>query len=576
GRRVVAAGDQVLQDDLRQAQVHRLTVERGERRHADQRALQLTDVPRDARRDELQHLRRGVELFLHRLLAQDGDARLQLGRLDVRDQPPLETVPQPVLQRHQLLGRPVAGQHDLLVGVVQRVEGVEELLLRRLLVRQELDVVDQEDVHLAVALAEAVALAVADGVDELVGELLRADVPHARARVEAARVVPDRVQQVRLAEARLPIDEEGVVRLGRRLRDGDRGRVREPVGRADHERVEEVLRVEPRRRFPGTGGRRGLRRQRTGSAGGRQVRADRSAPVDVPGTGRRLGPLAAPGVTRVVVAPVVVAPVVVTAVVVGARRFVLGALRVVGGALHRLGAVVLRRRTPVTLLSPVPVLRGRRVGVTVGKTETLLLPAVLVLCRPLPGPRLGTLVLGRVGGAGGGELVAGGPGLLGTAAAVPRITVVGALVLLAGPLVLFALVALAVRARRRELGLLVAGLGAGPGSRGGGGRGLARGLVDGDGDPDGASALAAQALADDRCEAALEHTLRELVRHGEQRGVGDQGQRLAAPDPVLVLPLDPVTTALTEELFQNAWPHCGKIGRYVSHRARSLTGPSNV
>src|SRR5690606_40033817 len=121
---------------------------------------------------------------------------------------------------------------------------------------------------------------------------------------------------------------------------------------------------------------------------GRQVRADRSAPVDVPGTGRRLGPLAAPGVTRVVVAPVVV-----TAVVVGARRFVLGALRVVGGALHRLGAVVLRRRTPVTLLSPVPVLRGRRVGVTVGKTETLLLPAVLVLCRPLPGPRLGTLVL---------------------------------------------------------------------------------------------------------------------------------------------------------------------------------------
>src|SRR5690606_7505276 len=305
----------------------------------------------------------------------------------------------------------------------QRVEGVEELLLRRLLVRQELDVVDQEDVHLAVALAEAVALAVADGVDELVGELLRADVPHARARVEAARVVPDRVSQVRLAEARLPIDEEGVVRLGRRLRDGDRGRVREPVGRADHERVEEVLRVEPRRRFPGTGGRRGLRRQRTGSAGGRRVRARRPAPVAGPGTGRRLGPLAAPGVTRVVVAPVVV-----TAVVVGARRFVLGALRVVGGALHRLGAVVLRRRTPVTLLSPVPVLRGRRVGVTVGKTETLLLPAVLVLCRPLPGPRLGTLVLGRVGGAGGGELVAGGPGLLGTAAAVPLITVVGALV----------------------------------------------------------------------------------------------------------------------------------------------------
>jgi hypothetical protein len=29
-------------------------------------------------------------------------------------------------------------------------------------------------------------------------------------------------------------------------------------------------------------------------------------------------------------------------------------------------------------------------------------------------------------------------------------------------------------------------------------------------------------------------------------------------------------------LFQYAWPHCGKIGRYVSHGARSLTGPMNV
>jgi len=29
-------------------------------------------------------------------------------------------------------------------------------------------------------------------------------------------------------------------------------------------------------------------------------------------------------------------------------------------------------------------------------------------------------------------------------------------------------------------------------------------------------------------------------------------------------------------LFQYAWPHCGKIGRYVSHGARSLTGPTNV
>jgi hypothetical protein len=40
---------------------------------------------------------------------------------------------------------------------VQGVEGVEELLLRALLVLEELDVVDQQDVDVAVAPAEASA-----------------------------------------------------------------------------------------------------------------------------------------------------------------------------------------------------------------------------------------------------------------------------------------------------------------------------------------------------------------------------------------------------------------------------------
>jgi hypothetical protein len=79
------------------------------------------------------------------------------------------------------MGRRSAISANLAVGVHD--DGVEELLLRRLLVRQELDVADRQDVHLAVPLAEGVVLAVADGVDELVGELLGAHVPHTRARV---------------------------------------------------------------------------------------------------------------------------------------------------------------------------------------------------------------------------------------------------------------------------------------------------------------------------------------------------------------------------------------------------------
>ena len=80
----------------------------------------------------------------------------------------------------ELLGRPVGGDDDLLAGVVQRVEGVEELLLRALLVLQELDVVDQQDVDVAVAPLERLRLVVAQAVDEVVGELLGAHVAHPR------------------------------------------------------------------------------------------------------------------------------------------------------------------------------------------------------------------------------------------------------------------------------------------------------------------------------------------------------------------------------------------------------------
>jgi hypothetical protein len=55
---------------------------------------------------------------------------------------------------------------------VQRVEGVEELLLRLHLAGEELDVVDEQDIDVAVASLEVGGLVVTDAVDEVVGELL--------------------------------------------------------------------------------------------------------------------------------------------------------------------------------------------------------------------------------------------------------------------------------------------------------------------------------------------------------------------------------------------------------------------
>ena len=122
-------------------------------------------------------------------LAQDRDAGLEVGRLDVGDQAPLEPRPQPFLERRDLFRRPVGRDHDLTARLVERVEGVEELLLDPLLAFEELDVVDQEHVVGAVALLEALDALVAERVDEVVHERLARHIPRRRSLRVLAHVL---------------------------------------------------------------------------------------------------------------------------------------------------------------------------------------------------------------------------------------------------------------------------------------------------------------------------------------------------------------------------------------------------
>ena len=69
--------------------------------------------------------------------------------------------------RERRLGRPVAREHDLLAGGVEGVEGVDELLLGVLLALEDLDVVDQQRVELAVARLERLRALAPQRGDEL-------------------------------------------------------------------------------------------------------------------------------------------------------------------------------------------------------------------------------------------------------------------------------------------------------------------------------------------------------------------------------------------------------------------------
>ena len=97
----------------------------------------------------------------------------RLGALDGDGEPPLEAVAEPRREGRELAGHAVGGEDDLAAGLVEGVEGVEELFLGVLLALEELDVVDQEDVEVAVAALEGLDAGSVQGGDELVGEATR-------------------------------------------------------------------------------------------------------------------------------------------------------------------------------------------------------------------------------------------------------------------------------------------------------------------------------------------------------------------------------------------------------------------
>ena len=185
----------------------------------------------------------GQRVLLH-ALAEDRAAGGEVGRLDVGHEAGLETLPQAVLERVEIPRETVRRQHELRAGALERVEGVEELLLGPGLALEELDVVDEEDADAPVHGLEGLERAGVQRAHELVGEGLGGRVEDAEPVAVVGDVVGDRVQEMRLAEAGRAADEERVVREARHLGDREGGGVGEAVRVADHELVEREAGIE--------------------------------------------------------------------------------------------------------------------------------------------------------------------------------------------------------------------------------------------------------------------------------------------------------------------------------------------
>ena len=194
-------------------------------------ALQLADVVFQVVGNELCHVLGQVQMQQLCLALHDGNAGLKIRRLHIGGQTPLKAGAQTLLQALDLLGGAIGGDDDLLVGVVQGVEGVEELFLRGLLARDELDIVHQQKVCHAVLHAEVLGAAGADGGDQLVGELLTGDIHDDEIGVGALDLGLNGGQQMGLAKAGAAVDEQGVIGPGGVCRHSLRSSKRKLVGR---------------------------------------------------------------------------------------------------------------------------------------------------------------------------------------------------------------------------------------------------------------------------------------------------------------------------------------------------------
>ena len=122
---------------------------------------------------------------------------------------------------------------------LQRVEGVEEFFLRALFAGNELHVVHQQHVDVAIGLAELFLAGRTYRVDEVVGELLRRDIHHEQPTLLLH--VTDGVQQVCLAQTNAAVDDQWVVGVCGIVRDRLRGRMGQAVAVADDEGAKRIF-----------------------------------------------------------------------------------------------------------------------------------------------------------------------------------------------------------------------------------------------------------------------------------------------------------------------------------------------
>jgi len=221
-----------------------IAVEHGYPVDFGQGAFEFPGVTGDFLGDECDDFIRDADAAQLGLFVEDGYSGFVTGFIDASDQAMVESANEPVFEVGDFGRTAIGGHDDLFAGLIEGVEGVEEFFLGAVPMAEELDVIDDEHIHMPILVLEVEEVAFFDGPDEMIDEGFAGHVHDAGLGVLVEEGLTGGLEEMGFTESDVSVDEEGVVDGTGGFADSHAGGMNESVAGSDDEVVEGVIGAE--------------------------------------------------------------------------------------------------------------------------------------------------------------------------------------------------------------------------------------------------------------------------------------------------------------------------------------------
>ena len=106
------------------------------------------------------------------------DPRFKVRGANIRNHAPLKTRDEAIFDSSDGFRRTVRTDNDLLIALMEGVEGMKEFFLRLFLASDELDVVDEQNIDRAIRFFKPLRITLLDSVDEVIRKFLAIYIEH--------------------------------------------------------------------------------------------------------------------------------------------------------------------------------------------------------------------------------------------------------------------------------------------------------------------------------------------------------------------------------------------------------------